>query len=229
MVLNAWEISNLIRRLPIPGAPGPPRLPRDSLVRCPRLARPCGRWRSWRRSEGKELKLTAAARRQLVFFPRSWSWWTWCKAWDPPWALWTWELDTGGKLGCFSACLPGIIIGHFGTIAGWIIMAFVDTYLDHPTTKLTAGFTFRQTTEIPSTSHPYSTSTETTTLTVSRVGGVGEGKSEGEGFLRRIDLRVGFDSHHILVAGCSSDLLVVPAFKGIWNLWSCVSQPSWFG
>ena len=45
---------------------GPPHLPRDSLLRCPRLARPWGRGGCWRRSEGK--KLSCAARRQFVFF-----------------------------------------------------------------------------------------------------------------------------------------------------------------
>ena len=45
--------------------------PKNSLLRCPRLARPCGMWRSWRRSEGKifSFAFTAAARRQFVFFP----------------------------------------------------------------------------------------------------------------------------------------------------------------
>ena len=86
----------------------------------------------------------------------------------------------GGSSGVLPYCV-GIIIGHLGTIAGWIITAFVDTYLDHPTTKLTTGFTFRQTTGFPSTSHPYSTSTATTTLTVSTVGGVWRGNFKGEG------------------------------------------------
>lgn len=87
-------------------------------------------------------------------------------------------------MGSSSGLLPylvGIIIGHLGTLAGWIITAFVDTSLEHPTWKLATGFTFRQTTGFPSTSHPISTLTATTTLTVSTVGGVWKEKIEGEG------------------------------------------------
>ncbi len=88
-------------------------------------------------------------------------------------------------MGGSSDLLPyfvGIIIGHLGTIAGWVTTAFVDTYLDHPALKLATGITFRQTTGFPSTFYPLSTvTTTTTTLTISEGGRRWKGKFEEEG------------------------------------------------